>query len=112
VRRRGVVQRFDDAARDSNPPTRTARQPLYVGRARSLRRRITALARFGSGQPVGHWGGRYLWQLADHEDLAIAWRTSDEPVALEASLERRRDQRVLQQHLQGQWLHEITGRIL
>jgi hypothetical protein len=59
---------------------------LYIGRTENCRKRIALLARFGRGEPVGHWGGRYLWQLAGPEHLVVAWRTERDPVAAEADL--------------------------
>jgi hypothetical protein len=61
-------------------------QVVYIGQGSNLRRRISQLARFGLGHPVGHWGGRYLWQLDDCADLTIAWRRDDEPTQAETAL--------------------------
>lgn len=47
---------------------------VYIGKATSLRSRVRQLLRFGAGAAVGHWGGRYLWQLADSDDLLVAWK--------------------------------------
>lgn len=54
---------------------------LYIGKAgagttgtRGLRKRIQEYADFGRGKPVGHWGGRLIWQLAESQSLVIAWK--------------------------------------
>ncbi|MCB0863482.1 MAG: hypothetical protein KDB66_09775 [Solirubrobacterales bacterium] len=59
---------------------------LYIGKAKSLRKRIDQFARFGRGEPIGHWGGRYLWQLANPDDLQIAWKIDPNPAQAEIDL--------------------------
>jgi hypothetical protein len=58
---------------------------LYIGQAgggksaATLRERIRALLRFGAGEPVGHRGGRALWQVDGAEKFIVSWRVlSDE----------------------------------
>ena len=59
---------------------------LYVGKATGLRERVDQLLRFGAGSRVGHWGGRYLWQVKGSEDFLVTWKRSKTPRATEASL--------------------------
>ena len=48
---------------------------LYIGKTDdSLRTRISAYLKFGDGKPIGHWGGRYIWQLANSQELLVGWK--------------------------------------
>ena len=44
---------------------------VYIGKADQLRRRLTQYADFGAGKPVGHWGGRLIWQLPSPDQLIV-----------------------------------------
>jgi hypothetical protein len=50
---------------------------VYVGKASNLRGRLKQYADYGAGKPVGHQGGRYIWQLTDSDALLVAWKPSD-----------------------------------
>lgn len=54
-------------------------ETLYVGSGSNLQDRIGLLVEFsraGRSRSVFHYGGRLLWQLADGQDLLVAWRTA------------------------------------
>ena len=60
---------------------------LYIGKAMQLRRRLRQYRDHGQGRPVGHWGGRYIWQLSGSSELRVAWKlTSDPPRLLEQEM--------------------------
>jgi len=67
---------------------------VYIGKAGSLtgratlRSRLWQYMRFGMGDPVGHWGGRYIWQLADAATLLVCWKATptEEPGGIESGL--------------------------
>ena len=48
---------------------------VYIGKATSLKKRLKQYMEFGQGKPVGHWGGRLIWQLADVKDFLVCWHT-------------------------------------
>ena len=55
---------------------------VYIGQTggsgskATLKKRLRQYMRFGEGDPVGHWGGRFIWQIENHRDLLVAWKTT------------------------------------
>lgn len=47
---------------------------IYIGKADNLRGRLREFMRFGEGSPIGHWGGRLIWQLADSATFLVGWK--------------------------------------
>lgn len=57
----------------------------YIGKAENMQRRLREFCRFGAGAAIGHWGGRYLWQVAGSDDWLVCWKAcEDNETALEA----------------------------
>lgn len=66
---------------------------IYIGQAggggsaSTLRKRLRQYMRFGRGDCVGHWGGRFIWQLANADTLLVCWKpTADDPRDVEREL--------------------------
>jgi hypothetical protein len=51
---------------------------VYIGKATSLRKRLREFRNFGQGKRIGHWGGRYIWQMADASHLLVCWQPTSE----------------------------------
>lgn len=59
-------------------------QIVYIGKAdyrkrrtrsEALRQRLDEYGRFGAGEDnVAHYGGRFIWQLADADEVLVAWQ--------------------------------------
>ena len=69
-------------------------QVIYIGKAnlgasgtRGLRKRPDEFRAFGAGPPVGHRGGKQIWQLADSSHLLVAWKPTADGAAVPTELE-------------------------
>ena len=50
-------------------------QIVYIGMTQdTLKKRLSPYIRFGQGDAVAHWGGRFIWQMKDSRDLIICWK--------------------------------------
>ena len=55
----------------------------YIGKAENMQR--SEFCRFGAGAAIGHWGGRYLWQVVGSDDWVVCWKACESnETALEA----------------------------
>ena len=67
---------------------------VYIGKAggktakATLQSRLKQYLKFGQGKNIGHWGGRYIWQLPKSENLIVCWKEleTEEPSAIESHL--------------------------
>ena len=59
-----------------------------IGSSATLQKRLGQYLRFGQGANIGHWGGRYLWQLVDSRELIVCWKplTKDDPREIERKM--------------------------
>jgi hypothetical protein len=73
---------------------------LYIGQAggngssSTLSKRIKLYMDFGKGKPVGHKGGRFIWQLSHYRTLMVAWKAT-------ASTDPREEEQKLLQEFFG-----------
>lgn len=51
---------------------------IYIGKANDLNSRLRQYMRFGCKENVGHYGGRYIWQIADADKLVVCWKEFEE----------------------------------
>jgi hypothetical protein len=58
---------------------------VYIGRAnhgadekRGLYKRLDEFRNFGDGKPVGHSGGKRIWQLEDSGQFLVAWKVTED----------------------------------
>ena len=72
---------------------------VYIGKAgTTLRKRLNQYLKFGNGQNIGHWGGRYIWQIKNSGNLLLCWKpTPDE----DPGSDRNRTHRPIQRTARG-----------
>lgn len=46
-------------------------------RSSTLRLELTQYLRFGAGYNIGHFSGRYVWQIQDRENLIFCWKIGE-----------------------------------
>lgn len=67
------------------------RNIIYIGKAgksNTLKKRLKLYMRFGCGEEVSHYGGRYIWQIKDSDNLLVFWKKSDNPERDESNMLR------------------------
>ena len=53
----------------------------------AIERRLRQYMQFGQGKQVGHWGGRYIWQLDDSDELLVCWKVTESSIPREVEKE-------------------------
>lgn len=67
---------------------------LYIGKATSLRNRLRQFSNFGLGKPIGHWGGRFVWQCQASQEFLVAWKETRQVSPREAEVALLREFRI------------------
>jgi len=74
-------------------------QIIYIGQAggvkqenrkenkSTLRSRLDLYLKFGSGKPVGHAGGSYIWQIENSDSLLVCWKITQSARAIQEEQE-------------------------
>ena len=65
------------------------RNIIYIGKAgksNTLKKRLKLYMKFGSGKEAPHYGGRYIWQIKDSNNLLVFWKKSDNPEKEESDM--------------------------
>ncbi|MEX2457995.1 MAG: hypothetical protein WD770_03305 [Actinomycetota bacterium] len=62
-------------------------ETVYIGKANQLRRRLREYALYGQGRPIGHQGGRYIWQLPTSAELLVGWKATPDNDPRQAELD-------------------------
>ena len=71
---------------------------VYIGKAgTTLRKRLNQYLKFGNGQNIGHWGGRYIWQIKNSGNLLLCWK----PTRRRSRSDRNRTHRPIQRTARG-----------
>jgi len=60
-----------------------AARVIYIGAGDLLQRRMKQFISFGAGKPIGHWGGRFIWQVENSADFLVAWKPLQDGVSPE-----------------------------
>ena len=69
-------------------------QVVYIGKAggstvkATLHSRLGQYLSFGQTKNIGHYGGRFIWQIKEHQNLVFCWKETpnEEPVKVERDL--------------------------
>lgn len=58
------------------------RNIVYIGESESkggVGARVKEHMKFGNGEEANAYGGRYIWQIKDHDNLLVFWKKSNNP---------------------------------
>ena len=67
-------------------------QTIYIGKAggskskATLRSRLDQYFKFGAGRPVGHQGGKYIWQVEGSEFFIVCWKLTPNQIPREVEV--------------------------